>query len=71
MSRNSRSTNRNTGRSRQTGILTAAERTAGGLLARESACRRANKGSDMRRYNRSHYAAVGAASLPRRAGRRY
>lgn len=71
MSRNSRSTNRNIGRNRQTGILTAMERTAGRLPARESACRRVDKGSVMRRYNRSHYAAVGAASLPRRAGRRH
>ena len=71
MSRNSRNTNRNTGRSRQTGILTAMERTAGRLPARESAYRRASIGSDMRLYSRSHYAAVGAASLPRRAGRRY
>ena len=69
-SANSRSTSRSIGRHRQTGSLTAAERAAGRFPARESACRKAGTGSDMRHYNRSHYAAVGTASLPRRAGRR-
>ena len=71
MSRNSRSTNRNTRGSRQTGILTAMERTVGRLPARESVYRRVDKGSGMRCCNRSHYAAVGAAAFPRRAGRRH
>lgn len=67
---NSKSTNRNTGKSRQTGILTAMERTAVRFPAREYAYRRSGTGSDMRRYNRSHYAAAGTAARPRRAGRR-
>ena len=76
MSRNSRSTNsrstpRSIGRHRQTGGLTAAEKAAGRFPVRESACKKAGTGSGMRYYNRSHYAATGAASLARRAGRRY
>lgn len=76
MSRNSRNTNgrgmnRNTGRSRQTGPLA----TTAGMLGRQTikgaACRRGNAGPGMQYYSRSHYAATGAASLPRRAGRRY
>ncbi len=69
MSRNSM--NRNTGRSRQTGTLAAPAGTLGRQTVKEAACRRASAGSGMRYYSRSHYAAVGSASLPRRAGRRY
>ncbi len=76
MSRNSRNTNgrgmnRNTGRSRQTGPLSATAGTPGWQTVKAATCKRGSVGSGMRYYSRSHYAAVGAASLPRRAGRRY
>ncbi len=69
MSRNSRNTNRNTSRSRQTRGLLSPERAAAQFPAREAVCKKTGTGADLR--HRSHYAAVGAASLPRRAGRRY
>ena len=69
MSRNSRNTDRSTSRSRQTKALLSTERAAANFPFREVAYRKAGTASDMR--HRSHYAAVGAASLPRRAGRRY
>lgn len=73
MSRNSRNTgsrgmNRNTGRHRQTGSLAHA---AGRFPAKGAICRRGSADPGMRYYSHSHYAAVGAAYLPRRAGRRY
>ena len=76
MSRNSRSTNsrsttRSIGRHRQTGPLSATAGTPGWQTVKAATCRRGSVGSGMRYYSRSHYAAVGAASLPRRAGRRY
>lgn len=69
MSRNSRNTNRSTSRSRQTRALLSPERAAARFPAREAVCRKAGMEADLR--HRSHYAAVGTASLPRRAGRRY
>lgn len=69
MSRNSRNTNRNTSRSRQTKGVLSPEREAARLSAKEVIGRKMHTGADLR--HRSHYAAVGAASLPRRAGRRY
>ena len=68
MSRNSRNTNRSTSRSRQTRGLLSAEMAAARFPAREAICRKTGTGADLR--HRSHYAAVGAAFLPRRAGRR-
>ncbi len=69
MSRNSRNMNRNTSRSRQTRGVLSAERAAVRFPVREAVCKKTGTGADQR--HRSHYAAVGSASLPRRAGRRY
>lgn len=60
--------NRNN-RSRRTNHLAATGMTAGRFLARETACRSVSMKPDTR--CRSHYAAAGVASLPRRSGRRY
>ena len=76
MSRNSRNTNgrgmnRNTGRSRKTGILAATAGIPGRQTVKEAAYRRGSACPGIRYCSRSHYVAVSAASLPRRAGRRY
>ena len=49
---NSKSTNRNTGRSRQKGILMAMERTAVGFPAKEYAYRRSGTAARPRRAGR-------------------